>query len=307
MKTTILSTVCFAILFLAANYCSSQSVPDSTVQYRIETLSGNEFIGTILNEDSVRIQIKTLELGEISIPRSEIKQVLKIDKQQIKNGKYWFENPQSSRYYWAPNGYGLKAGEGYYQNTWVFYNQVSVGVTNSFSVGIGMIPLFLFAGTSTPVWIVPKFSIPVVKDKLNIGVGALAATVLGEEGISFGIVYGVSTFGSRDNNMSFGLGYGYAGGDWAKTPLINLSAMVRTGRNGYFVTENYFIGVGDNFLTLLSLGGRSIIRQSAGVDYGLVIPVSSNMDSFFALPWLGITVPFGKPAKAIKNAPKQGL
>jgi hypothetical protein len=297
MKKIFLFSFSLLLLFLLKNNCSAQHKPDSSVLYRIETIDGNEFIGNIMSQDSAKVYFKTQNLVEMSIPRNEIKQLNQIDIHKMKYGGYWFENPQSTRYFWAPNGYGLKEGEGYYQNVWVFYNQVSVGVTDYFSIGAGMVPLFLFAGSSTPFWIVPKFSIPVIRDKLNLGVGAIAGTVLGEPKSGFGIVYGVSTFGSRDNNISVGLGYGYAGGDWANTPLVNLSGMVRIGRNNYLITDNYFIGFGDHLTTLLSFGGRSIVRRSAGIDYGLVIPVTSDLVSFIAIPWLGISIPFGNTAR----------
>jgi hypothetical protein len=300
MKAVVHLSVFLIILCLAANNSSAQNEPDSLIQYRIELFNGNEFIGYIAKQDSVKIYFKTNNLGEISIPKTEIKTINRIDLKSIVKGEYWFENPQSSRYFWAPNGYGLKSGEGYYQNVWVLYNQVSVGITDNFSIGAGMVPLFLFAGAPTPAWIIPKFSIPVVKDKLNLGVGAIAGTIMGGESKGFGIVYGVSTFGSRDNNLSLGLGYGYAGGGWAKTPLVNISSMLRTGSKGYFVTDNYFIGIGDNITTLISFGGRSINKRSAGIDYGLIIPVYSGIQRLVAIPWLGITIPFGKKSQGNK-------
>jgi len=285
MKTTFFSLIWLIILFLTSNNCSAQNEPDSAVLYRIETVNGNEFIGNILSQDSAKIYFRSRQVGDISILRTDIKMMSRIEAQNMKNGKYWFENPQSSRYFWAPNGYGLKAGEAYYQNVWVLYNQVSVGLTDYFSIGAGVIPLFLFAGLPTPVWIV-------------LGLGAIVGTVIGADTKGIGIVYGVSTFGDRNNNLSLGLGYGFAGGEWAKTPLVNLSGMVRLGAGTYLVSENYLIGFGSNLTALMCLGGRSIIRRSAGIDYGVVIPLSSG--SFF-LPWLGITVPFGNTTKSGKS------
>ena len=188
MKAFVSFITCLYLLALLPGNSSAQKNPDSTLKYRIETLNGNEYIGEILNQDSAKIYFNIKDLGAISISRSEIKKMEVFDTQKLKNGKYWFENPQSTRYFWAPNGYGLKSGEAYYQNVWVFYNQVSVGVTDNFSIGAGMIPLFLFAGTSTPVWVVPKISIPLVKDRVNLGIGAIAGTVLGVSQSGFGIV-----------------------------------------------------------------------------------------------------------------------
>jgi hypothetical protein len=156
-----------------------------------------------------------------------------------------------------------------------------------------MMPLFLFAGGSTPIWIVPKFSIPVEKDKFNLGTGAFLGTIVGEETGMFGLLYGTATIGSRDKNVSFGLAYGFAGGEWLNVPVINVSSMIRTGPKGYFITENYVITAEGEIVVLLSAGGRSIIRN-IGLDYSLWIPLGFEMDTFVAIPFLGITIPLRK-------------
>jgi hypothetical protein len=202
-------------------------------------------------------------------------------------------NPQATRYFWLPNGYGLKKKESYYQNVWLFFNQVSVGLTDNFSIGAGMVPLFLFAGSPTPVWITPKVSFPVVKDKFNIGAGALAGTVIGLDESGFGLLYGLTTFGSRDKNFTLGLGWAYAGGTIANVPTISVGGMIRTGPRGYFLTENYFIGAGGETFGIISAGGRRIIKRIS-LDYGLFLPLAAGLDTFLAMPWLGLTVPFGK-------------
>lgn len=253
-----------------------------------------------MSETNESILLKTENLGEITIRKSNIISISPVAKTQIKDGVAWFENPQATRYFLQPNGYGLKKGEGYYQNVWIFFNQFSVGVSDNFSVGAGIVPLFLFAGGSTPVWITPKFSIPIKKDEFNLGAGALVGTVVGEEESGFGIVYGVTTFGSRDKNCSIGLGWGYAGGEFADTPTITFSALIRTGARGYFLTENYYIDTGDEPLVLLSVGGRRIANRT-GIDFGLFMPFAEGMDDFFAIPWLGISAPLNKKATSAKR------
>jgi hypothetical protein len=280
------------ILFSTFSINYAQVEPDSVEFHLIETRDGNQYIGEILEENTSSIRLKTENLGEIKILKTEIVKMEPAKKEQLVGLEYWFENPQATRYLWAPNGYGLRKGEGYYQNVWILFNQFAVGVTDYFSLGGGIVPAFLFAGAPTPVWITPKFSIPVTRDKFNIGIGGLAGTLIGEEGSNFGILYGILTFGSRDKNLSMGMGYGYSGGRMAKSPVLNISGMIRIGKRGYFLTENYYIPA-DNDVVLISLGGRSIINR-VGLDYGLFIPFSSGMETFVGIPWLGITVPFGK-------------
>lgn len=281
----------FSLLILTS-VAAGQTEQDTSI-IRIETTDGNEFFGKITRQDAQKIYLKTSNLGEIAISKTEIKTMEKVDVTQIKDGKLWFANPQATRYLWSPNGYGLKKGEGYYQNIWVLWNQFAVGMTDNFSLGGGIIPLFLFGGTPTPVFVTPKFSIPVEKDKINLGIGALVGTILGEQETTFGIVYGLSTFGTRDNNVSIGLGYGFAGGEWAQSPMININGLFRVSSRGYFITENYYINAGGDSAILLTLGGRWIIKKAA-LDFALVIPISAEMESFVAIPWLGFTVPFGK-------------
>jgi len=257
----------------------------------IETLDGNEFLGEVVQEDSLSMVIKTRNLGEIKIAKSEIKKKTRVESHQIKDGKLWFDNPQSTRYFWAPNGYGLKKGEGYYQNIWILWNQFTYGATDYFSIGAGIIPTFLF-GAPTPVFATLKFSVPVVKNKFNVAAGTIAGYVLGEEGAGFGIFYGTATFGSPDKNFSLGVGEMFAGGEWAPMPLFNFSGLLRVTNNGYLITENYFLTIDGEFGAVISLGGRSIIKKIS-LDYGLFIPIASDMDSFVALPWLGLAIPLG--------------
>jgi hypothetical protein len=280
------------------NLSIAQNNQDST-KFQIETIDGNEYIGIILKQTSETIRIKTDKLGEISIPQSEIKKISQLTAVQTKGGTYWLDNPHSTRYFWAPNGYNLKKGEGYYQNVWVLFNQAVYGITNHFSAGIGTVPLFLFASPYTPAWITAKFSVPIVENKFNLGVGALMGTVVGESKSGFGIIYGITTFGSKDKNLNIGLGWGYAGGKMASNPTVNISGMIRTGAKGYFITENYFIGTPDNFIVMMMLGGRRIIKHM-GLDFGAVIPLGGDIGSFVAVPWLGLTIPFGTKDLVIK-------
>lgn len=266
---------------------------DTTSVSRIETIDGNIFTGKIQEENDEHLILKTEQFGNISIKKTDIRNRTILDAVRNEKGHIWLPNPQSTRYFWAPNGYGLKKGESYYQNIWVLYNQASFGITDRFSFGVGTVPLFLFNGTSTPVWIIPKFSIPLKKDKWNLGTGALIGTVLGETSASFGLLYGTTTFGSRDMNVSFGIASGFADGSWTERPVINISTLIRISQRGYFISENYILSDGNSSMLLISLGGRTIIRN-IGLDFSLVIPAGVDTGGLFAAPFLGITVPMHK-------------
>lgn len=262
---------------------------DSTKLYRVETNDGNEYIGKILERTQTRLRIRTVRLGDLTLQTLDIVRIESIEESELRAGLHWFDNPQATRYFFQPNGYGLKKGEAYYQNIWVLFNQVSVGVTNNFSIGLGMVPTFLLGETDgMPVWITPKFSLPLVDDKVNVGLGVLYGGALGSGEGGVGIAYGVSTFGNKDKNFSFGLGYGFSDGQLADAPTITFSTMIRTGQRGYFLSENYFISVPGEQVAIISLGGRRIIKR-AGLDFGLFAPFATGQTDFFAIPWLGMT------------------
>jgi hypothetical protein len=258
----------------------------------IETRDGNEFTGVILSEDQGVVVLRTSVYGDIKIPGDHIKSRTQLQPQSFVDGEYWFSNPHSTRYFFGPNGYGLEKGEGYYQNTWILFNQVNYGLFPNFSIGGGIVPLFLFAGAPTPVFITPKVTVPVVKEKLNVGMGGLFAYVLGE-GVGFGLPYGTISVGSRENNLAIGAGWGFGENGWTERPTIMFSGMIRVGKKGYLLTENYYIGLGEgDSFGILSAGGRSVQKRLA-IDYGLFFPVGLGIGTFVAIPWLGITVPFG--------------
>ena len=290
---TLLLTSSIVLFISMAAAAQDIKIPtDSTQLVSIETNDGNEFFGHILSIESDHITMRVNNLGTINVRKQDIKRLRTIDPKRMVQGDFWYESPNTTRYFFGPNGYGLHKGEGYYQNTWVLFNQVSYGVTDNFTIGAGIVPLFVFDGTPSPVWITPKVSIPIKKDKINVGVGGLFAFILGEDAESFGIAYGQLSLGSRDRNVNLGLGYGYAGGSWASTPTVSISGMYRTGKHFALMTENYFFDAGDSNYLLLSGGGRFILRRIA-IDAGFVVPTQTE-DTFIALPWLGISVPFGR-------------
>ncbi len=264
---------------------------NDTTAYRVELTNGNVLTGRLLFENEEIFAIHEDLLGEINIQKIYIKRIQDISSTPIVDGDYWFFNSQASRYFFSPAGYGIEKGTGYYQNVWVFFNQVIYGVTDNFTLGGGLVPLFLFAGAPTPLWVTAKVSQPLNDNKVSFGAGGLAGTIVGEN-TSFGILYGISTIGTRDRNISLGMGWGFADGEFARYPTANVNFLYRFSSRGYLISENYYLDDGFDPIFLFSLGGRHILGGGTALDYGLLMPIA-DIGDFVGIPWLGLTFPLG--------------
>lgn len=286
-KTITLRIALICLLFI--NILQTKAQEDESIEfYKIKTVNGLVLEGSLVTSDGESVTLLT-SFGEVKINRSEIKSQKLLKNFTLKDGEIWSENIQGSRYFWQPTGHGLRKGQGYYQNIWVFFNQATYAFTDKFSLSAGLIPTFLFGGEFeyTPFWIVPKFSLPIQEDKLSVGVGALIATipdVFDDVGLA-GIGFGTITLGGHDKNLSIGFGVPFADGEAAESILISFNGMVRIGDKGYLVAETIFsegTGVG-------VFGGRTVWPNIA-LDYGLITPFVDDFGVVF--PWLGFTIPF---------------
>lgn len=280
------------ILILVSCVCTEKSVAQEEERmYRIVTTDNQTFIGTLVAEDDLKVTIQTETAGRITIERKNIVSLAALDSDRIRNGKYWYENPQSTRYFFAPNAIGMRKGNGYYQNTWVLFNNVNYGITDNISIGGGIVPLFLFGSPVTPVWLLPKVSIPVSEGQFYLGAGAMIGGLIGVETDPLGVFYGVGTLGNRDKNLTVGLGYGYAGNEVSSTPLVNISGSIRISRRMYLLSESYFLP-GTESNGLVSFGMRWA-SESFAIDFGLFRPLE-DAAGLIGVPWLGVTLPFGR-------------
>lgn len=223
------------------------------------------------------ITFQTDNLGQIQIKESDVKSI-----EELQSGvKQWPEHFQTAFHFITPTGYGLKKGEGAYQNVWIMFNSATYGITDNFSIGVGTIPLFLFGADIFPIWITPKFSVPIIENKVNLGAGGLFGSVERE---GFGSMYGLATFGSRNANFSIGLAKSLS--DGADESLVLVNGSLRITQNTYLLMENFLVA-GE---AATYIGGRSMLGR-ASIEYGIVR--GSDFD-FIGIPILGLTIPLHK-------------
>jgi hypothetical protein len=292
---------CFIILpgFLAQAHAQTDTTTTQTTppqRWIVETKDGSTYQGVFLGQDERGIRLRTESAGEIIIPIDKVKSTRVLDERNFKNGEYWFENPNATRYLFGPSAFSLSQGEAYYQNTYVVLNSFNYGVTNNFTIGGGFELVSTFSGEPT-FFITPKYSFPVAeKWRAGAGVLYLATTIDGDEFeddfSGMGIGYGVLTYGNTENNATLGLGYGFVDGEIAEKPVITISGMTRISRRFGLVSENWIIpeeGIGG----LFSYGIRHM-GERVTVDIAFINNADIAESIFIGIPYVDFVIKFGK-------------
>lgn len=291
--------IVFVCLFESA---FSQSTPiDAKINktYKVELTDGMVLIGKLLKIESDTIVMKTPIIQRIELTTNNIKSMIELDETLIKDGDYWFTNPHATRYLFGPSAFNLKKGEGYYQNTMLALNSFNVGVTDNISVGGGFELISTFGSIATnnfePIlFITPKVSFEVTED-FHAGVGLYYVNTPNidfgnRNGSGLAIAYGIGTYGSKDHNITGGLGWGYVQGQFEQKPIITVSGMTRLTQKTALVTENWFIS-NDNYYSVFSYGIR-FFGDNLAVDLAFVN--NSDIAEVFIIgfPWVSFVVRF---------------
>ncbi|MFC2087069.1 hypothetical protein ACFLSA_02770 [Bacteroidota bacterium] len=208
---------------------------DLQSNYLIILSNGNKLNGTIIAKRMNDFDFNT-SLGVITLKANQIHKMKKIEGMAIVEGEYIFPNPNATRYFFAPSAIPLKKGEGYYQNAYVIANSANYGLEKNFSLGGGLL-------LPVAVYITPKLGFEVAK---NFYAGGGALLGLFPEATGAGILYGLVTYGSIENNITLGTGYGFLSGEKTDKPIVTVNGMVRAGRKIAFVTENWFVTINEH-------------------------------------------------------------
>ncbi len=232
-------------------------------------------------------------LGGVTVARSAVASVAQFGAARIRNGEYWFENPHATRLLFSSTAFPLNRGEGYYSNTWLFLHTFAAGLTDRFTLGGGftLIPGIDFGDNI--FYLMPKYTV-VDGPGSTVALGALVGFLpLGgdqrDTPWTAGILYGVGTVGTRDSNLSLGLGWGYAGDELAPNPIVMVGGQGRVSRRVSLISENWFFPVNGGTEGLLSYGLR-FLGEGMSVDLAWMSPLGGGAGIGF--PWLGFAFKF---------------
>lgn len=174
-------------------------------QYVITRIDDFEYVGEILSDDGYEVLLKTKNIGEVYIPKYEIKSIIEIkDKSFIIYDDYQPEGSFTTRYSFTTNALPIKKGQNYGMLN-LYGPEVHLAVSNKFNVGI------MTTWAASPLVLAMKYSFNENVSKVNFSFGSLLGTtgyINGFKGYG-GLHWLNVTFGDRKNNLTFSGGYAY--------------------------------------------------------------------------------------------------
>jgi hypothetical protein len=250
----------------------------------------SQVVGEFLEKDERNVVLKTALISRMEIPYDNIVSVKPLDSREVRDGEYWFPNMSASKYVVTPSAYSLEKGEWHYRNHYLFVNSFQGGITDNFSVGLGIEFLSTFgslaAGAFEPVFFVTgKYSIEVA-EKLNIGIGINHINSPGFPGrVGINLPFVVTTLGTREHNVSLNFGMPVIDG-YADSPLIILSGTTRISKRTSLITENWLIAGED---MLFSYGFRFLGEKTA-IDLAFINNGAIAETLVIGIPFVGFSV-----------------
>jgi hypothetical protein len=265
--------------------------PDSTgsgsTVSRLFMKDGTVLVGSIVRKTVDSLEFRTGSGVLVMLPQSQVGEIEEVTGTFV-NGEYRRYDPNTSRLFFGPTAEPVRGG--YFSTYEIFFPFVAFGLGDIFTLAGGM---SLFPGAPEQLYYVaPKITIPLGMENFGVAGGLVYTNVFGDEGEGgAGFAYGVTTIGSKGTALTLGLGYGFAGGEWANNPVILAGGETRLSNSVALITENWF-AIGSD-VSVLSFGVR-FFGDHLSSDLGFIYPLSVETDGGFPLlPWLGFSYKFG--------------
>jgi len=240
------------ILFSISSIAQGQDAKEDE-KIVITTKSGDIIKGTLKSQDAAQMIIQT-SFGEAIVQKSDISNL------KINDGTYATRSTEHSGSHYLINqsAFGLKKGQSYYENVYLFLNSYTTGITDNFSFTIGAdVSPLLFGGQRPGIYLTPKVHFPYDGGAFSVGSTLLSYEIDGES-LTLGILQGNLSFGDLDRNLTIGTGFGYTFEDGFEDSVVPifLSGITRVSDKISLVSENW-IAVGDfQTVGILSFGIR---------------------------------------------------
>ena len=263
------------------------AVSDTAMEIRLN--DGSILFGRVIAAEGTRITIASESGARIELDRSQIA-LIKPTASRLVNGERWNEDPNATRLFFGPTGRAIGRGEGYFAVYELLMPFLSFGVSDrvSLSGGTPIVPLAM----GEVFYLAPKVTV-VSQPGVDLATGVLAFFAP-DEAETVGLLYGVGTFGSRDNAFTVGLGLPFITGEgdtFSDRMLLMFGGEARVSQRTKFITESYFMpGESGGIMT----GGFRFFGERLSADAGLGLIVGDGGPGC-CLPIVNFVYAFGKP------------
>lgn len=238
--------------------------------YIISTHDGATFMGKIVSHDKREVLISTTELGEVSVPTYQVKQIKEANKSDIgHNGEYLKDNIFATRYFITTNGFDIKKGDHYILLNW-YGPDLQYGLANNLTIGI------MSSWVGSPIIGSLKYS-KQISENTSFAVGALAGS-MGWTAYQFGgaLPFAALTIGDRKTNFTISAGYGAIwteglGREMSGDALMSVAGMARINNAMSLVFDSFIIpgfSQDNNFNALLIPGLRYQKKENIALQFG---------------------------------------
>ncbi len=270
---------------------------------RITLKDGQELRGVVVHEDARVVVVELADGDRMELPARQVKSIAVEKNARLRdNGEVWFQDPNRTRYLYAPSGMMLRQGEGYFSQKELFFSSMNYGLTDHLTVQVGaVLPAWLINGGFNLIGGIKLGTS--VGDRLHLAVGAQGLILPGVMGVgsggggAVGFLFGTATYGTPDAHLSLALGtpFMFAQGTdvFSNHYIAALSGNVRLSQRVSLVSENWLlptVGMAPNGeLPMLNSLAARVFGESWAVDLGAI-----RVPGFpIPVPWLDFTYNFG--------------
>lgn len=277
--------ICVASILTSWAAHAQQTEVYSEGTVRVVLNDGSVLVGGIESEDEAEIVLRSASGVITTIPREQLKAIIPI------GGMRFFRvDPNATRLFFAPTARPVGAGAGYLAFYEVLASFAAVGAGSAVTLAGGVT---INPGSERLAYMAPKVTV-FNRPRMSFALGGIGVAVLGAHDTeSFGLLYGVGTFGEPHASMTAGLGVGFGAGEVSEHPVLMLGGEYQISNSAKVLTENYvFVGVKEG---LVVSGGIRFFGDKLAADIGLFTMPSLLTEGmgFPFIPWLGFAYNFG--------------
>lgn len=246
-------------------------VPAADVVQMLTLDDGSTLVGRITSVNDKNIIFET-DLGTMNIEITRIRAIKEVSPSALRDGKYWFPNPNRTRLLLGPTARTLEAGSGYLFDLWIFLPGVAYAITDNFMVsgGVSIIP----GADDQLFYLIPKYGFPVT-DKFDL---AFSLNILHLWETTAFLGMGSMTYGTDDKSLTAGLAVAYGDDGFADQPAATLGGEYRFSRRVALVGESWFIPTKEEEGALF-LAGVRFFGEQITVDLGFAYAYSKKEES----------------------------